>query len=203
MGYSGLAVQFILLFTVQVQMNARQPILVDDFARPDSLYHGDGWETLNPGCWKIENHALHRRLRNRGDWGSKPEFPFRSLLDGTKPAAAKPPLPRPYAPALPIGMIRQRDWKLKGNYAIQIDATIRALPSLIEECKNDPSYAPAYSLMGICFGGQSLLESWSVGRTRARTAAWMALWRGDGRFGIYSHATDGPEPITQEVQTAG
>ena len=198
--YSLLAVWFILLFTVHV--SAQQTVLVDDFARADSLYHGDGWETINPGCWKIENHALRRRLRNRGDWGSSPEFPFRALLDGPKPAVAKLPLPRPYGPALPVAMIWKRDWKLQGNYTIRIDATVRALPPVIEERKNDPDYAPAYSLMGIGFGSRSLLESWSVGRTpsKAKTAAWMALWRGDGRFGIYSHATDRPDPAAERSE---
>jgi len=194
--YSLLAVWFILLFTVHV--SAQQTVLVDDFARADSLYHGDGWETVNPGCWKIENHALRRRLRNRGDWGASLEFPFRALLDGPQPAVAKLPLPRPYGPALPVAMIWKRDWKLQGNYTIRIDATVRALPPVIEERKNDPDYAPAYSLMGIGFGSRSLLESWSVGK--AKTAAWMALWRGDGRFGIYSHATDGPETAAERSE---
>jgi len=171
-----------LVLIAATQADAQQTVLVDDFNRPDSLYHGHGWETLNPGCWKIDNNALHRRLRNRGDWGSKPEFPFRTLLDGHKPAISTPPLPRPYAPALPVGMIWRRDWKLKGNYTIRIEATVRALPPVIEERRDDPDYAPGYSLMGICFGGRSLLESWSVGKSKARTAAWMALWRGDGRF---------------------
>ena len=184
------------------QTSAQTAVLADDFARADSLYHGHGWETLNPGCWKIENNALRRRLRNRGDWGDKPEFPFRTLLDGHRPAISGPPLPRPYAPALPIGMIWRRDWRLQGNYTIQIEATVRALPPLIEERRNDPDYAPAYSLMGICFGGRSLLESWSVGRSKARTAAWMALWRGDGRFGLYSHATDAIDPVTPTSQKA-
>jgi hypothetical protein len=247
-----LAVWFILLLAVHV--SAQQAVLVDDFARADSLYHGDGWETINPGCWKIENHALRRRLRNRGDWGRNLEFPFRALLDGPKPAVAKLPLPRPYGPALPVGMIWRRDWKLQGNYAIRIDATIRALPPVIEERRNDPDYAPAYSLMGVGFGSRSLLESWTVGRTKrvfpklivgpspsekpqgtkaeagdvssivdagrqsrgalqpgearatfetpskAKTAAWMALWRGDGRFGIYSHATDRPETAAERSE---
>ncbi len=59
---SPLSVWFVLLFTACV--NAQQTALVDDFARADSLYHGNGWETINPGCWKIENHALRRRSRS-------------------------------------------------------------------------------------------------------------------------------------------
>lgn len=45
---SPLALSFILLFAVHG--SAQQAVLADDFARPDSLYHGDGWETINPGC---------------------------------------------------------------------------------------------------------------------------------------------------------
>lgn len=185
------------MLLVATQLNGQQTVLVDDFSRADSLYHGHGWETLNPGYWKIEDHALRRRLRNRGDWGGKPEFPFRTLLDGRKPPISTPPLPRPYAPALPISMIWRRDWKLEGNYTIKIEAIVRGLPPMVEERRDDPDYAPGYSLMGICFGGRSLLESWEVGRSKARTAAWIGAWRGDGRFGIYSHATDAIDPVSK------
>ena len=34
--------------------------LVDDFSRADSLFHGSGWESLNPGFWKIDNGTLRR-----------------------------------------------------------------------------------------------------------------------------------------------
>ena len=40
---------------------------VDRFDRADSNYHGDNWETLLPGFWKIEDHALRRDLRNIPD----------------------------------------------------------------------------------------------------------------------------------------
>ncbi|MEM0969939.1 MAG: twin-arginine translocation signal domain-containing protein, partial [Verrucomicrobiota bacterium] len=40
--------------------------VVDDFSRPDSLYHGVGWETQNPGYWQIQGGALRRRLKNVG-----------------------------------------------------------------------------------------------------------------------------------------
>ena len=42
-------------------------VKVDRFDRPDSFYHGNSWETLNPGYWKIQNKVLGRRLHNRGD----------------------------------------------------------------------------------------------------------------------------------------
>ncbi|MEM7561384.1 MAG: hypothetical protein AAF394_19840, partial [Planctomycetota bacterium] len=37
-----------------------------DFAGPDSLYHGNEWESLNPGYWQVKDNALRRRLHNVG-----------------------------------------------------------------------------------------------------------------------------------------
>ncbi|MHC4360293.1 MAG: alkaline phosphatase D family protein [Planctomycetota bacterium] len=169
------------------------PIVVDDFNRPDSLYHGHKWETLNPGYWKVENKALRRRLRNRGDWVQQLQFPFRTLLkkDSTY-SVRRETLPPAYPPSLPFGMIWRRDWDLTGNYIIRLDARIIALPPSPEQTEKSREYAPEYSLMGICFGGRSLLESWKGGAGTNGSAAWMALWRADGRFGIYTHATDAP-----------
>ena len=41
-------------------------LVVDDFGRPDSLYHGDGWESLNPGYWQIADGGLRRRIQTSG-----------------------------------------------------------------------------------------------------------------------------------------
>ena len=51
-------------------------VLVDDFLREDTFYHGDGWESLNPGYWKIEKNALRRRIRTRGDRARQTGFPY-------------------------------------------------------------------------------------------------------------------------------
>ena len=51
-------------------------VVIDDFQRADTFYHGDGWESLNPGYWKIEQNALRRRVRTRGDRARKTGFPF-------------------------------------------------------------------------------------------------------------------------------
>lgn len=34
------------------------------FVGPDSLCHGPGWDSLNPGYWQIKSNALRRRLTN-------------------------------------------------------------------------------------------------------------------------------------------
>ena len=45
----------------------RTQLIVDDFQRPDSTYHGDAWETLTPGHWRLQSRALRRDLRNAPD----------------------------------------------------------------------------------------------------------------------------------------
>lgn len=168
------------------------PVVIDEFDRADSLYHGDGWESLNPGYWCMQDGALRRRLRNVGDRARATGFPYHWETHQHKP------MPVDYDPSLPFGMIWRRDWKLAGNYAIHIEATVRGLRGEPAE-DEDPSwrqYQPGYGLMGICFGGQCLFESWK-GRGKSGQAAWMALWRDDGTFGVYDHATDKPKPAQQ------
>lgn len=163
--------------------NEAEMVVVDDFDRPDSLYHGDGWETLNPGYWKIENGALRRRLKNVGDRARATGFPFHYETHRGKP------MPIEYDPSLPFGMIWRRDWKLRGNYTIRIEATIRALPP---SPPGEPKWRQekaGYGLMGICFGGECLFESWRGGG-RSGDASWMALWRDNGDFGVYDHRND-------------
>ena len=46
------------------------------FTRPDSMFHGHDWQTLNPGYWKIENGSLRRRLTNYGDRARRTGFPY-------------------------------------------------------------------------------------------------------------------------------
>ncbi len=120
-----------------------EPIVVDDFNRPDSLYHGHKWETLNPGYWKVENKALRRRLRNRGDWVQQIEFPFRVLPEKDSTYSIRnQTLPSDYPPSLPFGMIWRRDWDLSGNYIICLDAGIIALPPSPEQTEKSRETYP-------------------------------------------------------------
>jgi len=144
-------------------------LVVDDFDRSDSFYHGDDWESLNPGYWMLETHALRRRVHTRGDKARATGFPFHRFMETE------------YETRPPYGMIWRRDWKLSGNYRITVEAAIRALPT------DDPE--PDYTLMGICFGGRTLYESWN-GAGKPEDSCWYAAWRGDGTFGIFSHSSD-------------
>ena len=49
---------------------------IDTFDRPDSFYHGDGWETMNPGYWMIKDGALRRRLDQIGNKRPGHWFPW-------------------------------------------------------------------------------------------------------------------------------
>ena len=160
--------------------------VVDDFNRPDSLYHGDGWETINPGYWKITGRALRRKLHNIGDRNPTDWFPWHWETHRHKP------MPTDVDPSLPLGMIWRRDWKLKGNYAIRAAFTVRALAPRPSPPKHQQD-KPGYALMGVCFGGRTLYES-RFGGAKEGNAAWMALWKDDDSFGLFDHAKRGPEP---------
>lgn len=131
-------------------------VAIDSFDRPDSTYHGDDWETLTPGFWRIQNQALARDLANLGE--------------------------------APYGMLWNRHWNLRSNYTIEADFSLKKRVS-----------NSGQGLMGICFGGKSLYESWHGGGNPG-DACWYAAWRDNGRFGIYDHSSDRPVAVTEEAQ---
>lgn len=161
-------------------------ILVDDFDRADSFYHGAGWESMNPGYWMIQGRSLRRRLTQRGNQLPGQWFPWHWETHRDEP------MPREYDPSLPLGMIFRRDWKLGGNYTIRIESTVRAVPEYHRFSTAWQQHQPGYGLIGIAFGSHCLHESWT-GAERSGDAAWMAAWGDDGRFGVYDHATERPQ----------
>ncbi len=172
---------------------SKRPVVVDDFSRPDGFYHGDGWESMNPGYWMIRNNALRRRLTHRGDERPVSSFPWHW-------ENRQKPMPTEYDPSLPFGMIFRRDWKLTGNYAVTIEATVRELPPRAERY-TWKHFKPGYALMGIAFGSKCLHESWE-GASRVDQAAAMAVWKDDGTFGIFSHTAEGEPLDPQGVDTS-
>ncbi len=165
-----------------VGKGAEGRIVVDDFNRRDSFYAGDGWHSLNPGYWKVEGRALRRRIKTRGDRGRKTGFPFHAYMETD------------YEFLPPYGMIWRRDWKLERNFHIVVEAVVRELPRKTPE--------PGYSLMGICFGGRTLYESWN-GAGGPGDACWYAAWRDDRTFGVYDHTTDDRKPVARHAETTG
>lgn len=161
-------------------------VTVDDFDRPDTLYHGDEWETINPGYWKIQNRALRRKLSNIGDRNPATRFPFHWETHNNKP------IPVDIDPSLPLGMIWRRDWRLTGNYTVRAELTVRTLAPRPAAARHQQE-KPGYAVMGVCFGGRTLFESRQGGATEGN-GAWMALWRDDATFGIFDHAKKGLAP---------
>ncbi|MDY7107813.1 MAG: hypothetical protein SYC29_04170 [Planctomycetota bacterium] len=163
-------------------------VIVDDFRRPDMKYHGDGWESLNPGYWEIRNGALRRRLNHVGDHNPTTSFPWHWSQGGK----AIDPVAAERDPTLPFGMIWRRDWWLTGDYTIIVDATIRALPQYVQD-RPWRNQEPGYACFGVCFGGESLYESrdWTA---KPGDGSWMALLYDDGRFGVFDHAQRGSPP---------
>lgn len=163
-------------------------ILVDDFQRKDTFYHGDGWESLNPGYWKIADKRLRRRIRTRGDRARKTGFPYHysthQLNNGV--------MDTEYLSSPPYGMLWRRDWSLTGGYTIAVKLRVVALPQPTEGFSVEPGDA----LMGICFGAKTRMESW-YGGSRAGQACWYAAWRDNQSFGIYDHSKDKPTPVSE------
>ncbi len=87
------------------------------FRRPDSLHHGDDWETLNPGYWSIRNNALRRRIHNFGDRARNTGFPYHYETHGDRLGSHT--MPVDYDPTLPPGLIWHRHWRLAGNYKLK------------------------------------------------------------------------------------
>jgi hypothetical protein len=166
-------------------------VLVDDFQRDDTFYHGDGWESLNPGYWKIENKVLRRRVHTRGDRARQTGFPFHYSTHQRNGGVMN----TEYLSSPPYGMLWRRDWSLTGGYTIALSLRVVELPQPAEGF----FIAPGDALMGICFGAKTRMESW-FGGSQAGQACWLAAWRDNLTFGIYDHSKDKPTPATGESE---
>ncbi|MDN5202126.1 hypothetical protein QQ008_12150 [Fulvivirgaceae bacterium BMA10] len=110
-----------------------QLTVLDDFKRPDSLYHGHDWETLNPGYWQVQSNALRRRLKNVGDRARRTGFPYHYETHRIK-GKSEGVMDVEYDPSLPLGIIWNRNRKMRGDYTLSIEGKIHALsPSKAKE----------------------------------------------------------------------
>ena len=159
------------------------------FQGPDSLYHGDDWETLNPGYWSIRNNALRRRIHNTGDRARNTGFPYHYETHGDRLGSHT--MTVDYDPTLPPGLIWRRHWRLAGNYKLEMTGRVHE-PSHGPSADDDPNwqmYQEGYGLLGLAFGSASLYESFGMSGPDGK-AAWIAAWTEDGRFGIREHGSD-------------
>ena len=130
--------------------------LLDDFSRPDALFHGSEWESLNPGYWQIKDGTLRRRLKNYGDRARRTGFPYHAETN-TRSA-----METDYDPSLPEGILWRRDWKLKGNYRITVRGTFRQpIPEAGQGDKAEwQMFQPGYGMVGVAMGGKNLFEGY-------------------------------------------
>ena len=159
--------------TKEASANATRVVL----PKTESLCHGPGWETLNPGYWKIENGSLRRRFNNYGDRARATGFPFHYETHRREGGA----MSVDYDPSLPPGAIYRNDWRLSGNWSLSAQFVYHGKADVRREEDSDEwkMYRPGYSLMGFAVGAKSLFESYG----RIRNAS-MVGWSDDGRFGF-------------------
>ena len=126
------------------------------FDRANSNYHGQQWQTLNPGFWKIENGALRRRLQNYGDRARRTGFPFHAETHNFA-------YETDYDPTLDCGVIYAPQWKLSGEYQLEADFTYHAdRPAVPKGDQSDwKMHQDGYGLMGITIGSQSVFQSYN------------------------------------------
>jgi len=147
------------------------------FSGPDSLCHGPGWETFNPGFWQVKDGALRRRIRNYGDRARSTGFPFHYETHQRNGGV----MSTDYDPSLPPGVIYRKDWKLTGGWSISAQFTYHGQTDVRRKGDADDwqMYQPGYSLMGLACGSKNLFESYN----RVRNA-WFVGWSDDGQFGF-------------------
>ncbi|MBG85841.1 MAG: hypothetical protein CMO80_02945 [Verrucomicrobiales bacterium] len=151
------------------------------FDGPDSLCHGPGWETFNPGFWQIKGSALRRRIRNYGDRARSTGFPFHYETHRRNGGV----MPTEYDPSLPPGVIYRKDWNFKGAWSVSAKFTYHGEVDVRREgdADNWKMYQPGYSLMGFAFGAKNLFESYN----KVRNASFVA-WSDNGKFGFVGKA---------------
>ncbi|MFK7767247.1 MAG: twin-arginine translocation signal domain-containing protein [Mariniblastus sp.] len=165
-----------------------------NFEKPDSLFHGHEWETLNPGYWKIENGALRRRLKNYGDRARHTGFPYHAETHGFK-------FETDYDPSLRTGVIYSPIWDLNSGYSLKVDFTFRGPRPVAEEKDNSDwqMYQDGFGLMGVAIGAKSVYESY----TKIANATQIG-WTDDGQLKILAPSRSrgkqsGVEPIEDKV----
>ncbi len=159
------------------------------FEGPDSLYHGDAWESLNPGFWQIRAKALRRRFHNYGDRARRTGFPYHYETHGNRLGSYS--IPVEYDPSLPPGLLWHRRWRLGGNYTLGVQGRVHAESHGPREGDGEKwrMYQPGYGLLGLAFGSATLYESYGMGG-RDGKAAWIAGWTDDGYFGVREHGSN-------------
>ena len=133
--------------------------VLDSFDRSDSLYHGDDWESLNPGYWQIKNKSLARRVKNVGEKARRTGFPYHYE---THKHGGKSSMPVDYDPSLPEGILWHRKWQMSGSFSVSAEFVYTAQKRSPEsdEKAEWQMFQPGYGFIGLTVGGKSLFEGY-------------------------------------------
>ena len=157
--------------------NTTRAAQIPNAAVSDSLCHGPGWETFNPGFWQIKDGNLRRRIKNYGDRARSTGFPFHYETHGREGGV----MSVDYDPSLPPGVLYRNDWKLTGSWSVSARFTYHGEADVKREGDDEAwkMYSPGYSMIGIAFGAKNLFESYN----RVRNTSFVG-WTSDGKFGF-------------------
>lgn len=135
-------------------------VILDTFSRPDSLYHGDVWESLNPGYWQIRKGALRRRLVNVGDRARSTGFPYHYETHQRSGGV----MPVEYDPSLPSGSLYHRHWRMNGGFQLDASVTIEAATPMPGNAKESEwkRYQSGHAFVGLVVGAKNLLDSYQT-----------------------------------------
>lgn len=160
------------------------------FPATDSLYHGEDWESLNPGYWQVRDGALRRRFHHYGERARRTGFPYHYETHRINEGV----MDRDYDPSLPPGTLYRREWKLSGAWSLRTRFTYHGTAEVRREGDSDDwaMYQPGYGMLGLAFGAKSLFESYHTMR-HAR----LVGWTDDGRFGFLEKGRN--EAVTAEA----
>jgi hypothetical protein len=153
--------------------------LLDSFERADSLYHGDAWESINPGYWQITDGKLRRRLKNSGDKARKTGYPYHYATHKKKSGGK---MPVAYDPSLPDGILWNRHWQMSGAFSVSAEFEYIADKRSPEEDEQSSwqMFQPGYGGIGLTLGGQSLFEGY--GKTSNLTSL---MWHDNAQAGLF------------------
>lgn len=147
------------------------------FEGPEAPGPGPGWQTLNPGYWKRSSGALRRCLSNYGDRARATGFPFHYETHRKSGGV----MGVDYDPSLPAGIVYRPDWKLEGEYAIEVDFTMHGLDDSRREGDRDSwrLFRPGYGRLGLAIGAKNLFESFN-----RRRQVNLITWADDGQLAL-------------------
>ncbi|MFH5832201.1 hypothetical protein ACG2F4_04950 [Halalkalibaculum sp. DA3122] len=140
-------------------------------------------------------------MKNVGDRARNTGFPFHYETHRLQSGPDSPEgiMDVDYDPSLPLGIMWNRKWKLKENYAITLSGTIMALAHdpLPDDNPEWRMYKKGNGVIGIAIGGKTQFDSFHP----HENAPWMAVLDDASNFGIKRHTQWELEEVGGQTNT--